>query len=54
MKIFSAIILLFGCSILAFAQEDVSELSCGNLYYRTLYLDEKQVTIHYSKNFISC
>lgn len=48
MKFFIAI-LLFGSSLLAFAQEDVSELSCGNLYYRTLYLDEKQVTIPHEK-----
>jgi hypothetical protein len=42
---FGISIILFGSSLIqTFAQEDVSELSCGHLYYRTMYLDEKQVS----------
>ena len=46
MKLFIAIV-LFGCGLIqaSVAQEDEAELTCGNLYYRTLYLDEKQAQI---------
>jgi hypothetical protein len=38
--------LIFHCVFLAFGlQNEVSELSCGRLYYRTAYLDEKHDTL---------
>jgi hypothetical protein len=38
-------LVLFGSAIVlqASAQDDIPELSCGQLYYRTMYLDEKKV-----------
>ena len=43
MKISAAIIVCVLVIQQTLAEEDASELSCGHLYYRTLYLDEKQV-----------
>lgn len=41
-----AVTLLFHCVLLAFGlQNEVSEISCGKLYYRTAYLDEKHDTL---------